>query len=291
MDAGSVASRSAVLVCQGRAAGDGVLAAGRFDDPVAMAMLGEDERGVVEQVRAGTPPQGWGNRMAYELVRACAEGVVPRTVAIDDAVIDSAAPQLVILGAGLDGRAWRLSQLATVRVFEVDHPASQADKLERVGTLAPIAKSLRLVRVDFARGGLGAGLAAAGHDPAIRTTWIWEGVVPYLTREQVQATVGEVAQRSAAGSRLIVNYQAPSVVATIGRLVVRVMNRLGRRADPLAGEPNRSTWTPATMRDLLAAHGFIAGTDQDLLSIASDLSMTVTRRRSLRNGRVVVADR
>jgi O-methyltransferase involved in polyketide biosynthesis len=117
------ASRTAVLVCQGRAAAHQRIAPNRFSDPTAMTMLRDDERVAVEQVRAGTPPRGWAPRVAFEIVRASAEVIVPRTIAIDEAVRDRPTSQLVILGAGLDGRGWRMTELAGVDVFEVDHPA------------------------------------------------------------------------------------------------------------------------------------------------------------------------
>jgi methyltransferase (TIGR00027 family) len=176
------ASRTAVLVCQGRAAAHGRIAGGRFADPVAMALLRDDERVAVQWVRGGVPPKGWGGRVEFEMVRASAEVIVPRTVAIDDAVRTRLVPQLVIVGAGLDDRAWRMPELATVDLFEIDHPASQRDKRSRVADLRPLAKSVRFVPVDFTRDRLDTALASAGHRPEEVTTWIWEGVVPYLSR-------------------------------------------------------------------------------------------------------------
>ncbi len=134
------ASRTAVLVCQGRAAAHGRIGEGRFADPVAMALLRDDERVAVQRVRAGDPPKGVRDRVDFEMVRASAGTIVPRTVVIDDAVRARLVPQLVILGAGLDDRAWRMPELAGVEVFEVDHPASQRDKRSRVGDLQPLAK-------------------------------------------------------------------------------------------------------------------------------------------------------
>jgi len=290
MDADRSASRTAVLVCQGRAAAHGRLAVDRFSDPIALELLRNGERAVVEQVRAGVPPQGWRQRLDYELVAATAEGMVPRTVAIDDAVRGRPGSQLVILGAGLDARAWRMPELARTFVFEVDHPASQRDKRDRLGPLPPLAATLRFVPVDFSRDQLDPALAAAGHDPGHPTTWLWEGVVVYLTREQVRAGLGEIRSRSAPGSRLIVNYQHPSLTAVAGRLVMRSLSGLTRRADPLAGEPRRSAWTPRAMATLLGSHGFRVGSDDDLLSLAGRLPIEVRHRRSLRDGRVLVAD-
>jgi len=284
-------SRTAVMVCQGRAAAHGRIAEGRFADPVAMALLRDDERVAVQRVREGVPPKGWGERLQFEMVRAGAEVIVPRTVAIDDAVRARLAPQLVIIGAGLDGRAWRMPELADVEVFEVDHPASQLDKRSRAGDLQPLAKSVRFVPVDFTRDRLDTVLASAGHRPEEATTWIWEGVVPYLSRAQVAATVQAVSGRSTVGSRLIVNYQSPALAAVFGRLAARAMTAIARQRSPWADEPRRSSWTPAAMADLLTGYGFRINRDDDLMSLAQELSVRVRQRRSLRTGRVAIADR
>jgi hypothetical protein len=62
-------SRTAVLVCQGRAAAQDRIAVGRFCDPVAIELLRADERRVVEQVRSGAAPKGFAARMTFEFVR------------------------------------------------------------------------------------------------------------------------------------------------------------------------------------------------------------------------------
>jgi len=283
------ASRTAVLVCQGRAAAHQRLAPDRFCDPAAMTMLRGEERVAVEQVRAGTPPRGWAQRVEYEMVRACAEVVVPRTVAIDDSVRERLTTQLVILGAGLDARAWRMIELAGVEVFEVDHPASQQDKRTRVGDMQPLARVLRYVPVDLTHDRLDVVLAAAGHRQSVPTTWVWEGVVPYLRKAEVAATVAVLAERSAPGSRLVVNYQTPALSAAVGRLAARAMTAVARRPSPWQAEPHRSSWTPKAMRDLLTSHGFTVASDDDLLTLAEQPSVPVRQRRSLRNGRVATA--
>jgi methyltransferase (TIGR00027 family) len=286
-------SRTAVLVCQGRAVAHGRLAVGRFDDPTAIALLDADEREPVEQARTGRPPAGWADRMEYEMLAANAEVMAPRTVAIDDAVGAAANPQVVILGAGLDGRAWRLAALAGRRVVEVDHPASQDDKRRRVSAagLGPPAGSLAYAPVDFARDDLGTALDRAGHDAAAATTWVWEGVVAYLRAPEVEATADVVAARSAPGSRLVLNYQAPSLAAAAGLVASRALARVGRRQAPTAGEPRRSTWTPSAVRSLAAGRGYAIGRDDDLATVAKALGMRPGHARTLRAGRVAVADR
>src|SRR5690349_11077185 len=155
------ASRTAVLVCQGRAAANGLIAAGRFADPTAMPLLRPDEREPVQWVRDGVLPRQWRQRVDYETVRTSAELIVPRTVAIDDAVRAHPSPQVVILGAGLDGRAWRMPELTDVAVFEVDQPASQQDKRDRAARLSGSPPTF--VPVDLRRERLGEALTAGGH--------------------------------------------------------------------------------------------------------------------------------
>ncbi|MFD6531252.1 class I SAM-dependent methyltransferase [Streptomyces sp. NPDC060184] len=302
------ASRTAVLVCQGRAAADGRIAVGRFADPVAVRLLRPAERVPVDEVRAGAPAEAgsWTSRAAYERVRAGAEVMVPRTVALDDALRGHQNPQLVVLGTGLDTRAWRLPELAETDVWEVDHPASQQDKRDRLadagaltdaeapaapdplaaagGTLPATARSVRFTPVDFATDDLDGALRAAGHDASVPTTWLWEGVVPYLTRAEVRATVRAVSGRSAPGSALVLNYQSPSLKASVGRLVAR-----GLSGSVTAKEPWRSLWKPRRMAALLAGNGLRIVSDEDLLTLAERLDTGARGRASLRSGRVAVA--
>ncbi|MCX5083898.1 MULTISPECIES: class I SAM-dependent methyltransferase [unclassified Streptomyces] len=302
-ETGRAASRTAVLVCQGRAAADGSVAVGRFSDPVAVRLLRAEERTPVDDVRAGVPPQGWPARSRYESVRACAEVMVPRTVAIDEALRACRPRQLVILGAGLDTRAWRLPELAQTDVWEVDHPASQQDKRARLAEAAsqrpqgpeeserpavelPVAaRSVRFTPVDFSVDDLGAALEGAGHDPSVPTAWLWEGVVPYLTRDEVRATLAALAARTAPGSVLVVNYQTPSARAAVGRLLTRVAGNAST-----SGEPWRSLWKPQAMAALLAEHGLRVVSDNDLQSLTHALVGPARGRTSLRSGRVAVAE-
>lgn len=285
------ASSTAVLVCQGRASADGRYAVGLFSDPVAAKLLDAAELAVVDRVRADRVPDDGRERMAYEMVRRTGLTIVPRTIAIDRAVTDHAAEQVVILGAGLDARAWRMPDLGRTAVFEVDHAASQQDKLRRVGGLAPAAGRVVPVAVDLAREGLGPPLAEAGFERDAATTWVWEGVVPYLDAAEVRETVAQVAEMSAPGSRLVVNYQAKSLPARVMRTAVRVVLRASRQPDPLAGEPWRSLWRPGEMARMLGGHGFQVASDRDLLALADGLELPPGNDGSLRNGRVALAVR
>lgn len=132
-----------------------------------------------------------------------------RTVVLDDA-IRSAIPyrQLVILGAGLDSRVWRMPELAPVVVYEVDHPDTQSLKQERTVGIRYVAEDVRFVPVDFTRDDLASKLCAAGYDRNQKTFWLWEGVTMYLTPEQVAQNLSSVASLSSSGSRLALTYMA-----------------------------------------------------------------------------------
>ena len=287
-----VASRTAVLVCQARAVADGRLAVGSFSDPVARELLDGIDLELVDSVRADRPPTIPGERLGYELLQRTAVTIVPRTVAIDRAVREHHPDQVVILGAGLDTRAWRMPELGHATVFEVDHPASQRDLLERVGLRHPTAHRMAPVPVDLAAQTLASGLMDSGFDPQAVTTWIWEGVIPYLTEPQVRATLRQVSALSSPGSRLVASYQARSLPTAALRSAMRVVLRPARQPDPLAGEPWRSLWRPADLRTLFHENRFEVETDDDLLALADGLDLPLEGNTgSLRNGRVAIATR
>jgi methyltransferase (TIGR00027 family) len=196
---------------------------------------------------------------------------------------------VVILGAGLDGRAWRMPELADVAVFEVDQPASQQDKRDRAADLPGTPPAF--VAVDFGRDRLADALAIAGHRADLATTWVWEGVVPYLTEAQVAGTVAAIAACSAPESRLIVNFQVPAPFIGLGRVAARLLMASTGRSSVWAKEPWRSAWTPAAMAELLASHGYRVTHDEGLLDTARALGTPINRPKSLAHGRVMVADR
>jgi methyltransferase (TIGR00027 family) len=178
--------------------------------------------------------------------------VALRTAAIDAALGEAlarGARQLVVLGAGLDARAYRLAELAGVVVFEVDHPATQRSKRARLAALAPAAREVRFVGVDFERGSLERELGAAGHDRARPTAWIWEGVTPYLAPGAVCAMVGVIGALSAPASELLVTYLEPALssLALVPRPALRA-------AFAALGEPVKAAFTPAELASLLREH-------------------------------------
>jgi methyltransferase (TIGR00027 family) len=244
-------SRTAHLVAFGRALADlGLSHVPDFHDPTARFFLNDKGKKSLAKVENEARAGRLGFRV--QSARRMADMIALRTAAIDEAVrsaIAAGATQLVILGAGYDGRAWRMSELAGVRVFEVDRPATQQDKRARVAQLPSPVGAVTFVSIDFERESLDTVLETAGHDASVPTCWIWEGVVMYLTRDAMHATVAAVAGRSAIGSTLIVNYHTAHR-GFIGRLILR-----------LIGEPQISDSTPEEMAADLRAVGFAVRED------------------------------
>lgn len=165
-----------------------------------------------------------------------------RTAAIDAAAHEALArgvTQLVVLGAGLDARAYRLPRVENATVFEVDHPSTQAWKRKRIGDAAPRAKAVRYVTVDFARDSLDARLEESGHDRSSATIWVWEGVTMYLPREARLATLEVVARRSAPGSRLVTTYAEPSLSTLPALTRSAVTTFFAAIGEPLVGLVDR----------------------------------------------------
>lgn len=145
--------------------------------------------------------------------------VALRTAAIDDALreaLDRGASQLVLLGAGLDNRAGRMGELASLAVFEVDHPNMQRYKRERLDhaqrrptSAGSERRRVTLVPVDFERDRLDQSLIAAGFAASEPSFWIWEGVTVYLTPDAISETLRAIAALSPPGSRVALTYTRP----------------------------------------------------------------------------------
>src|SRR6476661_100693 len=248
-------SRTARFVAHGRAMADaGLSHVADFRDPTARVFLSDKRRRAVDRLERAA--QGGQRTIRLEAARVMADMMALRTSAIDAAVRDaiaSGAKQLVILGAGYDGRAWRMPELRGVKVFEVDHPATQGEKRARAAELPEAMGTVTFVAIDFARESLDTVLERAGHDRSVPTCWIWEGVVMYLTHGVMRGTLTKIAARSAPGSTLIVNYHT-----TLRRFVARLIFKL-------IGEPQVSAWTPEEMAADLRSVGFIVREDSGLL--------------------------
>jgi methyltransferase (TIGR00027 family) len=229
-----------------------------MDDPAAVALI---PPGLSRLVRTGVRLP-LGARTLHRALGAATLGLtygIPlRTAAIDAAVRQSVGEgieQLVVLGAGLDARAWRMPELERVAVFELDHPATQAYKRERIGALSPLACSVHHVAIDFERDSIGSSLTAAGFAPERPSLWIWEGVTMYLTPDAIAATLDAITGLGAPGTRLAMTYIPPDYAGP----VIRGIGQLGSR---LIGETLRALLAPDEVSSALGRRGFLLESDE-----------------------------
>jgi methyltransferase (TIGR00027 family) len=123
--------------------------------------------------------------------------------------VEGGVRQVVVLGAGLDTYAYRNPWRDLLRIFEVDHPATQAWKRQRLRDAAiPIPTSLTFAPIDFEHQTLADGLASAGFDSSQQTFFTWLGVVPYLTEEAVWSTLSFIASFPN-GAHVVFDYSDP----------------------------------------------------------------------------------
>jgi methyltransferase (TIGR00027 family) len=138
-----------------------------------------------------------------------------RTRYIDDAVqaaLRQGIGQLVILGAGLDTRPYRLPGMDRVKVFEVDLPAVQSDKKEKIQKhFGRLPENVTFIPIDFDKQNLDSVFAGTGFDPAKPAVFIWEGVTQYITAAAVSRTLAFVG-KSAPGSVIVFTYVLKSVI-------------------------------------------------------------------------------
>jgi methyltransferase (TIGR00027 family) len=206
-----------------------------FDDPLAVRILGKEFEEDLKRTPDGVRRPFSAGLRAWMVARAqlaedtLATGV--RTLGVR---------QYLVLGAGLDTFACR-NQDADVRVFEVDHPATQTWKMQmlsRAGIVPP--QSAQFVAVDFEKDSLRLKLQAAGFDERVPTVTAWLGVVPYLTSEAFRATM-RVLARFTPGSEVVFDYSQPRDVLPPREQLM--LDSLSARV-AMAGEPFRLFFTP-----------------------------------------------
>jgi len=182
-------------------------------DPLARDFLG---RGLAILVRSGIA-----RRIAFWVVERVAPGlagdIIGRVRYIDDRVqqaIREGCRQVVILGAGYDSRAYRLPDKdRSVKYFEVDYPATQKVKMERIRRrFDQLPSNVVYIAIDFERDDLALRLGDAGYDSRLKTLFIWEGVTMYLTARAVDRVLDFVATGSREGSSIIFDYVHKSFI-------------------------------------------------------------------------------
>ncbi len=215
-----------------------------FTDPLARAILGREADAIIAELSAD--PAHRPMRLFMAARSRFAEDCLGRAVS-------RGVRQAVILGAGFDTFSLRnpYSELG-LRVFEVDHPSTQAWKLKRLAEAGlAVPASPTFAAVDFESQGLSPGLLAAGFKPDRPAFFTWLGVVPYLEHEAIATTLGYIS--SVPGGEVVFDYSEPlenypperrAAVAALGARVAEI------------GEPWLSHFDPAEISRKLREHGF-----------------------------------
>ena len=235
-------SRTALSAAVHRAAHQSAEGGRIFRDPLAVAILG-----------AGVSLPGQAELDARRPMRLF---IAIRTRFAEDHLADAVqrgVRQLVVLGAGLDTYAYRGAHAGRLIVFEVDHPATQAWKRERLDEAGiALPRNLRFAPVDFEAERLSDGLRAAGFDPSQPSFFTWLGVVPYLTADAVTGTLSFIGSLPG-GAAVVFDYGSPT-----GALSAEARARHAALAARVAeaGEPFLSLFEPAELAGHLRAAGF-----------------------------------
>jgi len=250
-------SRTALIPARHRAAHQVLDHGSILYDPFAMKILGEAEKDVL-QFANEHPLASIGRLLAVARGRIAEDAL--------SGAVEKGLRQVVILGAGLDTFALRNPHGARqIRIYEVDHPATQAWKRQRLAE-AQIAlpPGLIFVPVDFERDDLGEKLAGAGFQRNAPAFFTWLGVVPYLTQDAVDSTLDYLA--SIHNSEVVFDYMEPPEAFS-----EEIRELAKERATQLEkiGERWASRFEPAGMAAILRSHGFCDIEDIDYQEIAS----------------------
>ncbi len=184
--------------------------------------------------------------------------IVLRSRYAEDRLMDAAGTgvtQYVILGAGLDTFSMRQdARMEGLRIFELDHPATQEMKRERVlKVYGRIPANLVFVPIDFETDHLDEALARAGFDPLTPSFFSWLGTTYYLSKDAIRETLGRVAGVVAPGSRMVLDYKLDRDLVPAESLpFADKLDRFVARR----GEPMLSTFTPEELKDVMSGFGF-----------------------------------
>jgi methyltransferase (TIGR00027 family) len=162
--------------------------------------------------------------------------------------IEGGSTQVVIAGAGYDGRALRYAKPG-VRWFEVDHPDTQRDKRQRLEQLAIETPHIAFVPADFTVDPVAERLLAAGHDPTDPTLFLCEGVAVYLDLPVLESVLHNLRQAACPGSRLAISLSTSSESPR---------RKTFQAAVAAMGEPARSVLTGDDADTVFAATGWRA---------------------------------
>jgi methyltransferase (TIGR00027 family) len=221
-----------------------------FEDSLALPILGP----VQEAALRADPNQFERSKLAPYLraLLAVRSRLAEETLA---QCMTAGTKQYVILGAGLDTFAFRNPYpLSVLRVFEVDHPATQVwkrEQLEQAGI--PLPANLTFVPVDFEQQDLTQELLKVGLDPTAGAFFSWLGVMPYLRPEAARETLHAIADLSGRIGGVVFDYAIPG--SALG-LMQRLLFKLIAARVKAAGEPWLTFCYPSDLAQELSGMGF-----------------------------------
>jgi methyltransferase (TIGR00027 family) len=269
-------SRTALIPARQRAAHQVLDHGGIFYDPFAIKILGEDEGSVLAFANA------------HPLASIGRLFTAARSRIADDALsvaVERGVRQVVILGAGLDTLALRGPHGAgKVHIYEVDHPATQAWKRQRLAEAQLVLPPwVTLAPVDFEQDDLGERLAGEGFQQDSPAFFIWLGVVPYLTQDAIVSTLDYMA--SSQNSEAVFDYMEPPEAFSeeMRGLVAARTEQLEKMNERWA-----SRFDPAGIATILRSHGFRDIEDTSFQEIRSRFGHVVQGLASAQAGLHVV---
>ncbi len=225
-----------------------------FEDPLVLKMVGAEAEAAL---RSGA------DRHASNHTQSLRAFLAVRSRYSEDCLAEAYAHglrQYVLLGAGLDTFAYRAAmKFPQLKIFEVDHPATQGWKRERLQEESiAIPSSVVYTPVNFESETLGEGLGRVGFDTKAPALFAWLGVVPYLSEEAVMGTLRFVASTMAKGSAIIFDYSEPAEASSAEERAR--FQEMARRVAEI-GEPFRSFYKPQALAQALRAMGYSKARD------------------------------
>jgi len=182
-------------------------------DPLAIRFVGKD---MLDFVTRNPEKLKELDAEHERMVPGRCNSIVARVRYFDDTVktaLNNGLEQLVVLGAGYDSRAYRIDGLDKIKVFEVDHPATQRIKKEKILEIfSSLPGHVTYVPVDFASEKLEQRLLESGYDPSQKTLFLMEGLLMYLDYWAVDQLLSFIAHNSGKGSTIVFDYIDGSVV-------------------------------------------------------------------------------
>jgi methyltransferase (TIGR00027 family) len=206
----------------------------------------------------------WGDRLVPEAVRRqiddaalrrspAYENVVTRTRYAEDslrAAVNEGVRQYVLIGAGFDSFVLRRPSFAEkLDIFEIDHPATQGLKIERIQELGiSLPDSVHFIAADLSAESVAAALARSSFRSDRPAFFAWLGVTMYLSRTANLATLRSIARCAHAGSELVLTYVDEKLLNADSAAFRALQERVTAMGEPFLSGFDPKTFA-ATLRE------------------------------------------